>query len=61
MLDPDRHVAERILEKLRHAKLLNVASLAKLESRLAERSLSAEDWREICVDLSDGGNAGGRP
>lgn len=61
MVDPDRHVAERILAKLKRSKLLTGESLGRLESQLAERCLSAEDWRNLCKDDRDAGSVGGRP
>jgi hypothetical protein len=47
MSTPDEEVAERILNKLREARLLSENGLNRLKPHLAAGKLKAEDWKFI--------------
>jgi hypothetical protein len=59
MTFPDRQVADRILAALRAERLLSEATLERISQRLADGTMTADDWgREVERDLAEAaGNA----
>jgi hypothetical protein len=54
MTAPDRQVADRILAALRVDRVLGEATLERISLRLADGTLTADDWlREIERDLTE--------
>jgi hypothetical protein len=51
---PDRQVADRIVATLRADKTLNDDTLARISQRLADGTMTADDWvREVERDLAE--------
>jgi hypothetical protein len=51
---PDRQVADRILAALRADRALGEATLERISQRLADGTLTADDWlRELERDLAE--------
>jgi len=59
MVSPDRQVADRILAALRAERLLSEETLTRISQRLADGTMTADDWvREMERDLAEApGNA----
>ena len=54
MTAPDRQVADRILATLRAENTLSDATLQRISQRLADGTLTADDWvRELERDLAE--------
>jgi hypothetical protein len=54
MISPDRQVADRILATLRADKTLGDDALARISQRLADGTMTADDWvREVERDLAE--------
>ncbi len=53
---PSRKLAEKILERLVHEKVLTEQEGKKILPKLAEGTLRSEDWR-LAVEISEGKKA----
>jgi hypothetical protein len=54
MTGPDRQVADRILDALRAAEVLSDGTLARISQRLADGTITSDDWvHEMERDLAE--------